>query len=80
MDTRPGQGANKRTADGGRACEGLRVTLSGTGTGQDRIRISPKRGRWRVCEARQLVMIVRQRSRPAQGLGLKEADSECGMW
>lgn len=36
MDTRPGQGANKRTADGGRACEGLRVTLSGTGTGQDR--------------------------------------------
>lgn len=48
----------------------------GDRTGQDRIRISPKRGRWRVCEARQLVMIVRQRSRPAQGLGLKEADSE----
>lgn len=42
----------------------------------DRIRISSERGRWRVCEAaRQLVMIVRQRSRPAQGLGLKEADS-----
>lgn len=33
MDTGPGQGANKRTADGGRACEGLRVTPSGTETG-----------------------------------------------
>lgn len=46
-------------------------------SGQDGIRISSKRGCWRVCpKPGKLGLIVRQRSRPVQGLGLKEADSE----